>query len=70
MKEKAKEKTETDLKNWSYLDELKDDIFGFKLKKEMKEDGSVFQIMKTQTNTKMYAHIFTMKLWSIKYPFQ
>lgn len=44
MKDKAKEKAETDLKNWSYLDELKDDILGFKLKKEMKEDGAFFKI--------------------------
>jgi len=66
MKEKAKEKTETELKNWSYLDELKDDIFGFKLKKEMKEDGAVFQIFSYENadehkNVCAYFHDETME---------
>lgn len=44
MKEKAREKIENELKNWSYLEELKEDILGFKLKKEMQEYETFFRI--------------------------
>ena len=68
MKEKAKEKVENELKDFKYLNELKDEISGYKLKKEMREKDEFYEIFSYENEAKRRCvkRIFTTKLWNIK----
>lgn len=55
MKEKAKEKVENEVKNWAFLDELKDNVSGFNLKKELCENGEFFYIFKYENEAKKFS---------------
>ena len=66
MKEKAKEKVENELKNFKYLNELKDEISGYKLKKEMRENDEFYEIFSYENEAKRrcvkaYFHDETME---------
>ena len=66
MKEKTKEKVENELKDFKYLNELKGEISGYKLKKEMREKDEFYEIFSYENEAKRrcvkaYFHDETME---------